>query len=127
MNLLLQALEQAGKKVEYYALDLSRDELVRTLSQLPRYEHVRCFGLLGTYDDGCDWLKTPAVARRQKCILTLGSSIGNFWSDDAAEFLRGFANVLNPGDSMLVGLDSCADAAKILYVPISPLHLLSLQ
>ncbi|CAK7219752.1 Ergothioneine biosynthesis protein 1 [Sporothrix curviconia] len=115
VNLLLQALERAGKRVEYYALDLSLRELERTLSQLPRYEHVRCFGLHGTYDDGRAWLKTPAVLHRRKCVLTLGSSIGNFHRDDAAVFLRGFADVLHPGDSILVGLDSCVDAAKVYH------------
>lgn len=76
MNLLLQALEDAQKSVDYYALDLSEEELRRTLAQLPGYRYVRSHGLLGTYDDGREWLKEPAVSNRQKCILTLGSSIG---------------------------------------------------
>lgn len=76
VNLLLQALEKAEKTVDYYALDLSRKELERTLAQLPNYRHIACHGLLGTYDDGREWLKAPANLGRQKCILTLGSSIG---------------------------------------------------
>lgn len=76
MNLLLQALEDDEKQVEYYALDLSRTELERTLSQLPAYRHVRCRGLWGTYDDGREWLREPANVSRRKCILSLGSSIG---------------------------------------------------
>lgn len=74
--LLLQALEDAGKEVEYYALDLSRTELERTLAQVPRFRNVTCRGLLGTYDDGREWLKGSARAGRSKCILSLGSSIG---------------------------------------------------
>jgi len=76
VNLLLQAFESAGKKVDYYALDLSREELERTLAQLPAYEHVCAHGLLGTYDDGREWLKRSSITSRQKCILSLGSSIG---------------------------------------------------
>ena len=76
VNLLLQALEDAAKKVDYYALDLSQQELERTLAQLPRYKYVRAHGLLGTYDDGQSWLKDPSIASRQKCILSLGSSVG---------------------------------------------------
>jgi uncharacterized SAM-dependent methyltransferase len=76
VNLLLQALEGAGKRIDYYALDLSQKELERTLAQLPPYRHVRAHGLLGTYDDGREWLKKPSNASRQKCILSLGSSIG---------------------------------------------------
>lgn len=76
VNLLLQALEDAGKSIDYYALDLSQQELERTLAQLPSYQHVRAHGLLGTYDDGQQWLKDAANASRQKCILSLGSSVG---------------------------------------------------
>lgn len=76
VNLLLQALEDAAKDVDYYALDLSLQELERTLAQLPRYQHVRAHGLLGTYDDGQIWLKDPSIASRQKCIMSLGSSVG---------------------------------------------------
>lgn len=76
MNLLLQALEDAEKQVDYYALDLSRSELERTLAQVPAYRYVRCRGLLGTYDDGREWLREPMNISRRKCILSLGSSIG---------------------------------------------------
>lgn len=45
---------------------------------------------------------------------------GNFHRDEASDFLRGFASVLRPGDTMLVGLDSCLDPAKVLYDQKSP-------
>ncbi|XXG99181.1 hypothetical protein Hte_005516 [Hypoxylon texense] len=112
---LLQALEDAGKKIDYYALDLSEDELSRTLAQVPAFRHVRCRGLLGTYDDGREWLKTPQISSKRKCVLSLGSSIGNFHRDEAASFLKGFADVLQPADSFLIGLDSCTDPSKIYH------------
>lgn len=117
--------------MDYYALDLDRRELERTLAQLPDYHHVRAHGLWGTYDDGRDWLKQPANVIRQKCVVSLGSSIGkksllqpssyanaktnlgNFHRDDASDFLRTFSSVLSPRDTMLIGLDSCADPAKV--------------
>lgn len=74
MCLLLQAFEEAGKQVDYYALDLSRDELERTLAELPEFRHVAAHGLLGTYDDGMEWLRE--AGDRPKCILFMGSSIG---------------------------------------------------
>lgn len=113
VSILLRALDDAGKSIDYYALDLSEDELKRTLAQVPHYEHIRCHGLLGTYDDGQEWLKSPANLSRQKCILFLGSSIGNFRRDEASEFLRGFSQVLRPGDSMLIGIDSCYDPGRV--------------
>jgi L-histidine Nalpha-methyltransferase / hercynylcysteine S-oxide synthase len=128
--LLLRALDDAGKEIEYYALDLSRTELERTLAQVPPLKHVSCHGLLGTYDDGRQWLKQPSILSRSKCILHLGSSIGkiltrgwfdtqltpftgNFDRDEAAEFLKSFADVLRPSDRMLLGVDACCDPAKV--------------
>lgn len=78
MSILLQALEFAGKEIDYYALDLSLKELRRTLEQVPKFEHVRCHGLHGTYDDGLEWLKLPENSSRPKCVMSLGSSIGEF-------------------------------------------------
>ncbi|KAH6631559.1 C-type lectin protein [Chaetomium tenue] len=115
VNLLLQALEDAAKNIDYYALDLSQQELERTLAQLPSYKHVRAHGLLGTYDDGQVWLKNPAIASRQKCIMSLGSSVGNFDRGDAAAFLKGFSDVLGPGDTMLLGMDACDDPARVYH------------
>ncbi|EFY99927.1 DUF323 domain protein [Metarhizium robertsii ARSEF 23] len=113
--LLLQAFEDARKSIDYYALDLSKKELERTLSHVPDFKYVCCHGLLGTYDDGTVWLKQPSIVDRPKCILHLGSSIGNFHRDEAAEFLQSYADILKPQDSMVVGLDSCGNPDKIYH------------
>ena len=76
MSLVLNAFERLGKPIDYYALDLSEEELQRTLLQVPEYKHVHCHGLLGTYDDGKDWLKQFANSDRTISVLHLGSSIG---------------------------------------------------
>ncbi|KAI2621365.1 DUF323 domain protein [Xylaria nigripes] len=106
VRLLLQAFEDAGKDIDYYALDLSEQELSRTLVQLPSFRHIRCHGLLGTYDDGREWLMSPSILAKPKCVLHLGSSIGNFSPSDATSFLRGFAEILQPQDSLIIGVDS---------------------
>ena len=38
---------------------------------------------------------------------------GNFGRDDAAQFLKSFGDVLQPSDSMLIGVDGCDDPAKV--------------
>lgn len=117
MNILLQALERAQKDVDYFALDLSLPELERTLRAVPQgiFKHVRCYGLHGTYDDGLEWLKQPKNIDRPKCILSLGSSIGNFSRQEAAEFLKSFTPVMGQGDSMLIGVDACQDKDKVFH------------
>ena len=79
------------------------------------YQHVRCHGLWGTYDDGLEWLKRPDNLERPKCILSLGSSIGNFARAGAATFLRNFATGLSPNDILLVGIDGCQDGSKVYH------------
>ena len=72
MKILLDALERTGKKITYYALDLDRSELERTLAQIPKYEQVKCLGLWGTYDDGLAWLLKSENASKPKTIMSMG-------------------------------------------------------
>ncbi|KAL3427396.1 Ergothioneine biosynthesis protein 1-like protein 1 [Phlyctema vagabunda] len=115
VSILLGALERAEKKIDYYALDLSLRELRRTLASVPEFKHVKCHGLHGTYDDGLDWLKLPEHVSRPKCVMSLGSSIGNFHRHEAPAFLRSFADALQSSDSLLIGLDACSDPAKVYH------------
>ncbi|GAA6059119.1 hypothetical protein JCM10212_003866 [Sporobolomyces blumeae] len=48
---------------------------------------------------------------RKTSILWLGSSIGNFTRNEAVEFLRGID--LAEGDTMLIGVDGCAEGDEI--------------
>ncbi|KAG6332857.1 hypothetical protein ID866_6233 [Astraeus odoratus] len=103
--LILDALEAQKKAVTYFALDLDRPELVRTLGELDgRYAHVTLAGLWGTYDDGCVWLKQ--VTNRPRVILWLGSSVGNMTRNEAANFIRAFGDVLSPPDRFIVAVDT---------------------
>ena len=114
VRLLLEALEKAGKEVSYYALDLSGPELERTLNAVQGvYRHVKCYGLLGTYDDGLAWLKSPEIFQKPKAILWMGSSIGNLKRPQAADFLRGFTDILKDGDTMILGVDGCQSRSKV--------------
>ena len=77
------------------------------------YEHVHCQGLLGTYDDGLAWLKESKDAEKSRCILWLGSSIGNLTRPEAGDFLAAFSGTLSPQDTMLIGVDACRDEDKV--------------
>lgn len=90
-------------------------ELVRTLAEVPSYEHVKCYGLHGTYDDGLVWLQSPKNDGKTKTILSMGSSIGNFTREEAVGFIEQFAAVLSPRDNLLIGVDACQDAEKVYH------------
>jgi EasF-like predicted methyltransferase len=117
VNILLQAIDRAGKEVEYYAVDLSLPELERTFAEIPTagYKHVKCFGLYGTYDHALEWLQAPPVRGKPKTILWLGSSLGNFKRSELPPFLAGFRDALQVGDTMLIGIDSCKDPERVYH------------
>ena len=79
------------------------------------FKSVRCHGLHGTYDDGLAWLQRPENQARPSAILFLGSSIGNFDRQSAADFLKGFSEVLRPSDVFIVGIDGCQDEEKVFH------------
>ncbi|CAI6342272.1 unnamed protein product [Periconia digitata] len=133
VNILLQAIERAGKDVEYYAVDLSLSELKRTFAEIPTgkpsitelrhhpdlyidgYKHVKCFGLHGTYDHALEWLKSSQVSAKPKTILWLGSSLGNFERHELVPFFSGFRAAIQPGDTMMIGIDSCKDRDRVYH------------
>jgi L-histidine Nalpha-methyltransferase / hercynylcysteine S-oxide synthase len=41
------------------------------------------------------------------------SVLGNFNREEAAEFLKSFAEGLQPADSMIIGVDSCQNPDKV--------------
>jgi EasF-like predicted methyltransferase len=119
IKILLSALDRAGINVEYYALDLDKSELQRTLAMIPSgtFKHVSVHGLHGTYDDGQRWLQqNPHARQKPKVVLSLGSTIGSFSRAEAANFLACFAEcVQGEGGtgSVLLAVDGCKDGEKV--------------
>ena len=131
IKILLQALDRIGRAVDYYALDLNHAELQRGLAMVPygTFQHIRCHGLLGTYDDARSWLEKCSegdAQSRPKCVISLGSSISSFTRSEAPDFLSGFAKVLKSSSGtegsfaeeqgpamMIVGLDACTSPGRL--------------
>lgn len=113
---MLRALEDAGVPVDYYALDVDYNELVRTLRESPQdFKYVKYHGLHASYDDGKVWLQQPHIMGRPKVVMSLGSSIGNFEPKPmAAKWIKGFADVLGPQDRLLVAIDGCKTPERVL-------------
>jgi EasF-like predicted methyltransferase len=82
---------------------------------LEGYKSVKCFGLFGTYDNALEWLKSSDVESKPKTILWLGSSLGNFKRDEVSPFLANFASVMQTGDTVLIGIDSCKDPERVYH------------
>lgn len=110
--------------VRYFALDLDKSELVRTLHDLREQlgsragqdeahdewtilgGKVAVNGLWATYDKGLEHIAEGGLGDGRRVFLWLGSSIGNFERRDGAEFLKSTADKsMRAGDKMLVGID----------------------
>lgn len=116
-QLILQAMESNKKRVTYYALDLNKNELERSLSSLGgQFNYVQLVGLLGTYEQAIPWLKQQYPNKStQKLVLWLGSSIGNHTRRESAIFLRQFVrSCLQPGDFVVIGFDRRNDPSTVL-------------
>lgn len=116
-QVILRAMESHKKHVTYYALDLNKNELERSLSSLGgEFKYVQLVGLLGTYEQAIPWLKQQYLNKStQKMVLWLGSSIGNHTRRESAIFLRGFVrSCLQPGDFVVIGFDRRNDPSTVL-------------
>lgn len=103
----LDILEASQKRVQYFALDLSRRSLEIGMREFAaRYKFVRCVALWGLFHEGLQWIENIPSPR---LICSLGSSLGNDWYTPAVENLRRWSSVMEPEDRMLLGMDSCKD------------------
>ena len=115
-RLLLSALERQKKKVSYFALDVSRAELIRNLRGLTespvKWHYVDFCGLLGTYEDCVAWLPHYQKLGLSNSItfLWMGSSIGNLDPLDASSLLSSLVDGCQKSQldcRFLLAVDGC--------------------
>eukprot|EP00871_Galdieria_phlegrea_P000508 jgi/Galph1/1458/GphlegSOOS_G143.1 len=110
-RVLLKELLHSHIDFQYVPIDISElamKELINGLKTEFQDSHLQCFGLVGDYKDGLQWLAAQQHFRKN-FVLFLGSSIGNFTQENAIRFIRGLAQVLRNGDQLLLGADMLKD------------------
>jgi uncharacterized SAM-dependent methyltransferase len=131
-RLLLEALLSGGR-VRYVPIDICRPVLEKSAADLlQRFPNLEIVAVAAEYQEGLRHLEevrgeergakrrqdssspltrhpSPFIDDRPRLILWLGSNIGNFAREEAAEFLRGIRNTMSPADRMLVGVDMRKD------------------
>ena len=110
-GILLAAAATRQGEVLYQPIDVSESALAEAgaslEAQMPR---VRVVSQVADYTAAPLIFTRPAGAR--VLALYIGSSIGNFYPDDAVEVLRNLRASLQPGDSLLLGADLAPAANK---------------
>eukprot|EP00523_Entomoneis_sp_CCMP467_P006687 CAMPEP_0168735062 /NCGR_PEP_ID=MMETSP0724-20121128/9137_1 /TAXON_ID=265536 /ORGANISM="Amphiprora sp., Strain CCMP467" /LENGTH=827 /DNA_ID=CAMNT_0008782189 /DNA_START=171 /DNA_END=2651 /DNA_ORIENTATION=- len=121
--IFLDAIRKAGKKdIRFYAIDIEQTSLQASIEDLIAFENKQVdsncdlfdyYGVLGSYDQA---LESEILSNldRPKVALWLGSSIGNWTREGAAEFLNSFSDaVMKPHDLFMIGMDKRNDPLTV--------------
>src|SRR6266481_1599932 len=105
----------------YFPIEISRTALAMCARELGDIDSMSIVGFEREYLDG---LLEVAARRRNGqhlLVLFLGSTIGNFDRPAAAKFLRSVREILQPGDSLLLGTDLEKPIPQLLAAYDDPL------
>jgi len=110
-RIALDAMRADEHDVVYVPVDISADFLARTADALrAEYAQLRVLPVAGDFTQTLD---LPPSLPRPLLLTFLGSTIGNFSSDDAVALLRRLRAVLQNGEHFLLGVDLRKDAAVL--------------
>ena len=103
-RLLLDAYHNHKYPTHYIPIDISSSILKESTKKLLQdYPSLKIRGQVGTYTQALNNL--PSSIFPHKMIFFLGSSLGNFTPQQCDRFFTQIAEVLNPGDYFLLGID----------------------
>ncbi|KAL2814075.1 histidine-specific methyltransferase [Aspergillus cavernicola] len=113
---ILAALANEGRRVEYYALDVSEVALVQSLGkmreQFTNFAHLGFSGLIGTYEDCAEWLVRSAILPvHTVTFLWVGNSVANLPQSEASLLMGQFrqaCQAIQADCHFLVAADGCA-------------------
>ena len=110
-RLLLDAATRAGTVRTYVPQDVSITALEGAATQISaEYPGVEVHGVVSDFTDSLHHL--PAGDRRM--IVFLGGTLGNLVPAERAEFLAGIADVLHPGEHLLLGVGLVTDPGVLV-------------
>jgi L-histidine N-alpha-methyltransferase len=87
----------------YFPIDLSATALAKCAQELAPVAEV--IPLQASYLDGLREVAARRMPRQTLLLLFLGSTIGNFETEAAIDFLQAVRLILQPGDTLLLGTD----------------------
>jgi L-histidine N-alpha-methyltransferase len=110
---ILNALRVHGP-LSYYPIEISSAALATCEAELRDIESVSIVGVESEYLSGLTEVAKRRDADTHLFVLFLGSTIGNFDAGADAKFLREVRNILQPGDSLLLGTDLLKPIEKMI-------------
>ena len=109
-RILLKPILANLRKVCYFPIDVSLKTLKKSLKDLSKeYVNLEIFGICSDYVSGLtkinDFMKMKKNIPKNKLIIFLGSSIGNFHPKEAKNFLYSLKSYIRQEDALLIGID----------------------
>jgi uncharacterized SAM-dependent methyltransferase len=113
ITLFFESPYQQKHSYTYFPIDISGNVIQLLEEELPlTLPGLQMHTLHGEYLEMLQ--KASAISRRKKLVLFLGSNIGNFSREAAAEFCSSIREHLVPGDMLLTGFDLAKNPFIIL-------------
>jgi L-histidine N-alpha-methyltransferase len=110
-RMLLDALRDQGTLRRFIPFDVDASILEAAGAALQdEYPSVQIDAVCGDFEEHLG--EIPGGGKR--LVAFLGSTIGNFTAGPRAEFLATLAEVLRPGDTLLLGTDLVKDPARLV-------------
>jgi len=110
-RLLIEALGRAGSGTRYVPFDISESALVEAAQHLGEsFPWLEIESLIGDFAN--DLTKISRTGRR--LVKFLGSTIGNFKTQERIAFYRTVATMLEDGDGLLLGIDLVKDEETLV-------------
>ncbi|ODR16169.1 L-histidine N(alpha)-methyltransferase [Mycolicibacterium porcinum] len=110
-RMLLDAMRDGGQLRRFIPFDVDAGVLRAAGDAIGQeYPGIEIDAVCGDFEEHLG--KIPAVGRR--LVAFLGSTIGNLTPGPRAEFLSSLAQILQPGDSLLLGTDLVKDAGRLV-------------
>ena len=109
-RILLKPFLANLRKVCYFPIDVSLKTLQKSIKDLSKeYVNLEIYGICSDYVSGLtkinDFMKMKNNIPKNKLIIFLGSSIGNFHPKEAKNFLYSLKSYIRQEDALLIGID----------------------
>ncbi len=106
-RVLLDALHATGAPVRYVPMDVTESMVRECASELTRvYPGLQVHGVIGDFERHLEYLPR---SHGKRLVVFLGGTIGNFAPKPRRAFLAKIAELLAPGDHLLMGVDLVKD------------------
>ena len=108
-RLLLDALRDAGTLSRFVPFDVDESVLTDAAEKVSVEYDVAVHAVVGDFEHHLPLLPTGG----RRLVAFLGGTIGNLLPEQRAVFLRTLADIMAPGDALLLGTDLVKDPARL--------------